>query len=184
MPWRRWTPRWTGGSPERSRSCRTVGRTSRPISAGRAKVGWACTSRRNLRSTRRRRRSGACSEPLGFTGTLPRSEKVTASMPVGESIPLYMCVPFVLFLLLIAILPLAFPRFWEKKRNKAIISALVSLPVLPFLLTRLPAELGRTAEDYVSFILLLASLFIISGGILLTGDLRAPPAVKRGLLLL
>ncbi|HWT83552.1 MAG TPA: sodium:proton antiporter, partial [Candidatus Methylomirabilis sp.] len=109
---------------------------------------------------------------------------MTASMPVGESIPLYMCVPFVLFLLLIAILPLAFPRFWEKNRNKAIISALVSLPVLPFLLTRLPAELGRTAEDYVSFILLLASLFIISGGILLTGDLRATPAVNTGFLLL
>jgi len=99
-------------------------------------------------------------------------------MPEGESIPLYICAPFVIFLILIAIMPLAVPHFWEKNRNKAIVSALVSMPVLPFLITRLPAELGRTVEDYVSFILLLASLFIISGGILLTGDLRATPTVN------
>jgi Na+/H+ antiporter NhaD/arsenite permease-like protein len=103
-------------------------------------------------------------------------------MPVGESVPLYTCAPFVLFLLLIAILPLARPRFWEKNRNKAGVSAVVSLPVLPFLLTRLPAELARTAKDYLSFIILLASLFIISGGILLTGDLQATPAVNTGFL--
>jgi Na+/H+ antiporter NhaD/arsenite permease-like protein len=105
-------------------------------------------------------------------------------MPVGDAIPVYVCFPFVIFLLLIAILPLALPHFWEKNRNKAIVSALVSLPVLPFLLTRLPAELGRTAEDYVSFILLLASLFIISGGIVLTGDLRATPRVNTAFLFL
>jgi Na+/H+ antiporter NhaD/arsenite permease-like protein len=103
-------------------------------------------------------------------------------MPVGESVPLYTCAPFVLFLLLIAILPLARPRFWEKNRNKAGVSAVVSLPVLPFLLTSLPAELARTAKDYLSFIILLASLFIISGGILLTGDLQATPAVNTGFL--
>ena len=82
-------------------------------------------------------------------------------MQAGESIPLYMCAPFVILLMLIAVMPLALPRFWEKNRNKAIASALVSLPVLPFLITRLPTELGRTVEDYISFILLLASLFII-----------------------
>ncbi len=99
-------------------------------------------------------------------------------MAASESIPLYICAPFVIFLLLIATLPLAVPHFWEKNRNKAILSALVSLPVLPFLITRLPAEFGRTVEDYISFILLLASLFIISGGILLTGDLQATPKVN------
>ncbi len=104
-------------------------------------------------------------------------------MPGGESIPLYICAPFVIFLMLIAVMPLALPHFWEKNRNKVIVSALVSIPVLPFLIFRLPAQLGRTVEDYISFILLLASLFIISGGILLTGDLRATPAVNTGFLL-
>ncbi len=105
-------------------------------------------------------------------------------MPAGESIPVYTCAPFVTFLLFIAIMPLALPHFWEKNRNKAIVSALVSIPVLPFLITRLSAELGRTVEDYISFILLLASLFIISGGILLTGDLRATPKVNTSFLFL
>ncbi len=105
-------------------------------------------------------------------------------MPAGESIPLYICAPFVIFLILIAVMPLALPHFWEKNRNKAIVSALVSIPVLPFLITRLPVELGRTVEDYISFIILLASLFIISGGILLTGDLRATPAVNTSFLFL
>ncbi len=105
-------------------------------------------------------------------------------MQAGKSIPLYICAPFVIFLMLIAIMPLAFPHFWEKNRNKAIMSALVSLPVLPFLITRFPAELGRSVEDYISFILLLASLFIISGGILLTGDLQATPTVNTVFLFL
>jgi Na+/H+ antiporter NhaD/arsenite permease-like protein len=105
-------------------------------------------------------------------------------MPADGSIPLYLCAPFVIFLLLIAIMPLALPHFWEKNRNKAIVAALVSIPVLPALITRLSAELSRTVEDYVSFILLLASLFIISGGILLTGDLRATPGMNTLFLLI
>ena len=44
-------------------------------------------------------------------------------------IPLYLGAPFVLLLLLIAVMPLAFPHFWEKNRNKTLIAALVSLPI-------------------------------------------------------
>ena len=97
-------------------------------------------------------------------------------MPVPEaSIPLYICLPFVIILLSIAILPLACSHFWEKNRNKAIITAVVSVPVLIYLLYNSPKELVHTFEEYLSFILLLASLFVISGGILIQGDLRATP---------
>ena len=88
------------------------------------------------------------------------------------------CLPFPLMLLLIAVLPLACPHFWESNRNKAIVSALVSLPVLIFTLATSPHELVATIEEYVSFILMLASLFVISGGILVKGDLRATPLVN------
>lgn len=91
------------------------------------------------------------------------------------SIPLLICFPFGILLLSIAVMPLAFPHFWEKNRNKAIISTLASLPVLLFLIINLPGELLHTALDYFSFIILLASLYIISGGILVTGDLEATP---------
>ena len=90
-------------------------------------------------------------------------------------IPLYICLPFIIILLMIAIMPLTFPHFWEKNRNKALVSFVVSLPVLFFLLNGLQHELVKTIEDYFSFIILLASLFIISGGIFMTGDLRATP---------
>ena len=91
---------------------------------------------------------------------------------------LWTCLPFPLMLLLIAMLPPAFPQFWEKNTNKAILSAVVSLPVLIFTGIASPHELLTTMEEYVSFILMLASLFIISGGILVKGDLRATPLVN------
>ena len=93
----------------------------------------------------------------------------------SPEIPLLICLPFVIILLLIAIMPLAMPHFWERNRNKALIGGLVSLPVLFYLIIKLPEELWRTGMDYFSFIVLLASLFVISGGILLRGDLRATP---------
>jgi Na+/H+ antiporter NhaD/arsenite permease-like protein len=105
-------------------------------------------------------------------------------MPVSESIPLYICSPFVVLLLLIAIMPLAFPKFWEKNRNKALVSAIISIPVLFFLVIKLPTELILTLKDYISFILLLASLFVITGGILVTGDLRATPKINTVFLLI
>lgn len=83
--------------------------------------------------------------------------------------------PFILLLLIIAVLPLIAPRFWEKNRNKAIITAVLSIPIAWYLLIHNSHELLSTMEEYISFVLLLASLFIISGGILINGDLRATP---------
>jgi Na+/H+ antiporter NhaD/arsenite permease-like protein len=97
-------------------------------------------------------------------------------------IPLLVCVPFVVLLLLIAIMPLMYPHWWEKNRNKAIVAAVMSLPVFIYLLLEIPEELLITFKDYLSFIILLASLFIISGGILLKGDLKATPAVNTAFL--
>jgi Na+/H+ antiporter NhaD/arsenite permease-like protein len=95
----------------------------------------------------------------------------------------YTGIPFVVLLLLIAVMPLAAPRFWERNRNKGIVTVLVSLPILIYLLTNFPGDLGRSLEDYIAFIILLAALFIISGGIVMTGDLRATPKVNTLFLL-
>ncbi len=97
-------------------------------------------------------------------------------------IPLLVCVPFAVLLLLIAVMPLMYPHWWEKNRNKAIVAAVMSLPVFIYLLLEIPEELLITFKDYISFIILLASLFIISGGILLKGDLKATPAVNTAFL--
>jgi Na+/H+ antiporter NhaD/arsenite permease-like protein len=98
-------------------------------------------------------------------------------------IPLILCAPFAVILLLIAIMPLALPHFWEKNGNKAIVAAVVSIPVLIFMFMKSPRSLGNTVEDYISFIILLASLFIISGGILVKGDLKATPIINTIFLL-
>lgn len=95
-----------------------------------------------------------------------------------ETPAFYTGIPFVILLLLIAIMPLAAPHFWEKNRNKAIITAVISLPIFIFLLAEFPHELVHNLKDYISFIVLLGALFIISGGILLTGDLKATPSVN------
>lgn len=90
--------------------------------------------------------------------------------------PLYTVIPFIAWLLTIAIAPLLFEHFWERNRNKALLSGLFAMPVLYYLLThRLEHELMMSAEEYVSFIVLLGSLFVVSGGILVEGDIEATP---------
>src|SRR5205809_2897190 len=78
-------------------------------------------------------------------------------------------------LLAIALCPLWVPHWWESNRNKLAVSAVLGAPVLALYLQREPAALVRMAEEYVSFIMLLAGLYVISGGIRLRGDLVATP---------
>ena len=87
-------------------------------------------------------------------------------------------------LLAIAVCPLWVPHWWEPNRNKFIVAAALGLPVLAVYGVNHPAVLLHTAEDYVSFIVLLAGLFVVSGGILLRGDLVATPITNTGFLAL
>jgi Na+/H+ antiporter NhaD/arsenite permease-like protein len=81
--------------------------------------------------------------------------------------------PFAAMLLAIAVLPLATPRFWESNLRKLAVAAGLAAPVLLLYLRAHPAALVHVAHDYVSFIVLLGGLFVISGGIMLEGDLQA-----------
>jgi len=93
--------------------------------------------------------------------------------------PAYSVVPFVGLLLTIAIAPLVAPHFWERNTRKALVSFLFALPVAVYLVVNgWPALLLHTGMEYFSFIVLLGALFTVSGGILLTGDIRATPATN------
>ncbi len=92
--------------------------------------------------------------------------------------------PFAAMLLAIAVCPLWVPHWWEANRNKLIVSAGLGLPVLAVYGVGHPAALLHTAQDYVSFIVLLAGLFVVCGGIRLRGDLVATPATNTGFLAL
>ena len=96
--------------------------------------------------------------------------------------PVAFVLPFVAMLLAIAICPLAVPHWWESNRNKLLVSAVLGLPVLAVYGVRHPAALLHAATDYVSFIVLLAGLFVIAGGILLRGDLVATPVTNTAFL--
>ncbi|MCX5642327.1 MAG: sodium:proton antiporter [Candidatus Omnitrophica bacterium] len=104
---------------------------------------------------------------------------------IGAIPPAWSTIFFVLQLLAIAILPLTHSRLWEKNKNKAIVSLLLALPVICLF-----AAYGnlqpviREIKEYLSFIVLLSSLFIISGGIYLGGDVAATPKNNTIFLLL
>jgi ABC-type Fe3+ transport system permease subunit len=87
----------------------------------------------------------------------------------------YTVLPFVAMLLAIAVCPLWIPHWWESNRNKFIVALLLGAPILALYLWRRPGALVAMGEEYVSFIILLAGLYVISGGILLRGDLEATP---------
>jgi Na+/H+ antiporter NhaD/arsenite permease-like protein len=90
--------------------------------------------------------------------------------------------PFALLLLAMAVLPLATPHFWESNLRKLCVAAFLGLPVAVLYLQHHPQALVHAATDYASFIILLGSLFVVSGGILVTGDIQARPAVNTAFL--
>ena len=98
--------------------------------------------------------------------------------------PLISALPFAFMLLAIAVCPLWVPRWWESNRHKLLVAAALGLPVLALYLLRRPTALLGMAEEYVSFIVLLAGLYAISGGIRLTGDLEATPLTNTTFLAL
>ncbi|HSA95612.1 MAG TPA: sodium:proton antiporter [Acidobacteriota bacterium] len=102
---------------------------------------------------------------------------------LGQTMSPWTIVPFVGLLLSIALLPLRAPRFWESHKNKGLVAFLWSLPIAVYFIFNAPHELVLSMKDYVSFLLLLTALFIISGGIVLKGDLKATPEVNTLFLL-
>jgi Na+/H+ antiporter NhaD/arsenite permease-like protein len=99
--------------------------------------------------------------------------------------PTWMVLPFVLYLLLIATLPLFFGRFWESNRNKLVTAILIGLPVIIYLCGGRPdgvPMLIQSGWDYVAFMVLLGALFTISGGICLRGSLVGTPLVNTAFL--
>src|SRR5574337_1693318 len=90
--------------------------------------------------------------------------------------------PFVAMLLAIVVAPLWAPHWWERNRNKLLVSCALGLPVAGLYLVARPAALLHMLEEYVSFILLLGALYAIAGGIRLSGDLQATPLTNTAFL--
>ena len=106
---------------------------------------------------------------------------------IGPVLPLWSCLPFACMLLSIALFPLLAPEFWHHHFGK--VSAFwAATMAVPFLFayggTALYEIIHIVLADYVPFIILLWSLYTVSGGILLKGALRGTPRVNVAILAL
>jgi Na+/H+ antiporter NhaD/arsenite permease-like protein len=94
--------------------------------------------------------------------------------------------PFIGMLLSIATGPLLFPSVWHHHYGK-IAFAWAALTLLPLAAAfGVPATLAVFVHvalaDYLSFIVLLFALYVVAGGILITGDLGGTPRANAGIL--
>ncbi len=98
--------------------------------------------------------------------------------------PVWLVIPFVMLLLMIATGPLFYEHFWHKNYPKIAIGlAILVVFYYLFILDNVHSPVHAMAE-YIQFIALLASLYIASGGILIEIDKKATPMANVSLLLI
>ncbi len=97
---------------------------------------------------------------------------------LGNSLPIWSVFPFGLLLLCIAVLPLMFHHWWESNRNKLIVALSFGLPTAAYIWFQDYHLVLHELQEYASFIILLGALYIISGGLVLRGDIKATPWVN------
>jgi Na+/H+ antiporter NhaD/arsenite permease-like protein len=107
---------------------------------------------------------------------------VPAAENIGSALPVWSVVPFASLLLCIAIIPLFAGHWWEKNFGK--VALVLALPVVIFFTFKDLPELLKTGHDYISFIILLGSLFTVSGGIVIRGSVGGRPVTNTILLLI
>ncbi len=100
-------------------------------------------------------------------------------------LPFWTAAPFGVLLAAVAGLPVLHGGWWHDNRHKALVSALLAAPAAGYLLwaghdTR--HALGHEVINYASFIALLTALYVIAGGIAVTGRLPARPLTNAALL--
>lgn len=94
--------------------------------------------------------------------------------------------PFVGLLLSIAIGPLVAPKFWHAHYGKVAfmwsVLTVAPLAALHGVPTAFAALVHAVLGDYMSFIIVLMALYVVAGGILVTGSLRGTPFVNAAIL--
>ena len=104
----------------------------------------------------------------------------------GAALSMLWGLPFAGMLLSIALLPLLMPKIWHHHFGK-ITAGWMALLLAPFLLTQGAGITGAMLvhvmlAEYIPFIILLAALFTVAGGIYVRGNLHGSPALNTGLM--
>ncbi len=106
--------------------------------------------------------------------------------PRRHKLPWPWALPFAGLLISIATGPLLFPKLWHAHYGKIAFtwSALTIVPIAALydLPTALATLVHALVGEYMSFIILLFALYVVAGGILVTGTLRGTPLVNTAIL--
>jgi Na+/H+ antiporter NhaD/arsenite permease-like protein len=122
-----------------------------------------------------------------FACVLLTPDLARAATPIdGKSLTWHWALPFAGLLLTIAVAPLLFPRIWHGHYAKFAymfcvftLVPMAALAGIPLAVTTLVYAL---LADYLSFIVLLFALYVVAGGILVSGNLRGTPLFNALLL--
>jgi len=123
---------------------------------------------------------------VALSVALPGTASAAEAHLDGSQMSLLWPLPFAGILLSIALFPLLAPKFWEHHFGK--VAAFWALAfLLPcaavYGMSTTSAELVHTAAlEYLPFIILLLSLFVVSGGIRIAGNLLGNPATNTAML--
>jgi Na+/H+ antiporter NhaD/arsenite permease-like protein len=131
----------------------------------------------------------AIATALGFTTAASEAAAHDAQDAAGGVSHVWAIVPFTVLLGAIAVLPLIehTAHWWERNLHKFYVAGNLALITLAYLAFWHPeGSIGRAAHtlehviiaEYIPFIVLLFSLYTISGGIRISGDLRAHSATN------
>ena len=107
------------------------------------------------------------------------------TVDLGAALPAFSALPFIGILLSIAVFPLLAPHFWHYHFGKVSAFWAATLAV-PFVVTyrgpALHAIVHMAIVDYLPFLILIATLFTIGGGIYIRGNLRGAPVVNLAIM--
>src|SRR5258706_15598240 len=120
---------------------------------------------------------------LAVSGSLaaqPQIARASEAASAPEPHPL-MVLPFVLLLLAIALVPFINKHFWEHNFHKIAVG--LGLIAVGYYLVVLhnPPRMLTSLIEYVGFMALIGSLFVIAGGIHINMTGRSTPAANTGL---
>ncbi len=91
-------------------------------------------------------------------------------------------IPFIILIVSIAVMPFIFGNWWEKNYGKFSIGLALIVALYYIIVLGKQTELFTTIEEYISFISLLGSLYVVSGGIYL--KLAGEPTPLKNVLFL
>ncbi|HEX4556763.1 MAG TPA: sodium:proton antiporter [Xanthobacteraceae bacterium] len=119
-------------------------------------------------------------------GAVLAPQAAAAAALDGASMGWPWALPFVGLLLSIATGPLLFPRIWHAHYGKIAFVwstlTLVPLAALRGIPVAVAGLVHAMLAEYLSFIVLLFALYVVAGGILVTGNLRGTPWVNTAIL--